>query len=691
MLLGADTMRPMLRSLLPGLDLITRPRFSTLSYSGPRKPTRLPPRSAVVGFSAAEVYRIAEMMRRQRGGCAVVMGALSPRTRNAQVEMYQAGEVDYLVATDAIGMGLNMDLTHVAFAGLSKFDGRGPRQLLAAELAQIAGRAGRHMNDGSFGTTAEIGELAPEAVDAIENHRFDAIAALRQSLERRSPHRALIRAREADDQLALAALERDPEIVRRVGGPATVRLLWEVCQIPDFRKVMSDTHAKLLAQIFRYLTSHAGRLPTDWVAAQVARLDHAEGDIDTLMARIAHIRTWTYIAHRAGWLADPTHWQELTRAVEDKLSDALHRSLTQRFVDRRQAVLLRRMKGGGALEGAVTRAGEVIVEGHPVGQLAGFRFIPDGSGGVEEQRPLLTAARRALAREIPARLARLEAAGEEEFALSAAGVLSWQGAPVGRAIAGESVTSPRVDPLPSDLLEGGERERLRRRLSLWLDRHIAARLKPLSTAASDPTVSGATRGVIFQLIEALGLLPRRELAAQLPLADPKTLRRVGVRLGRESLWFPALASAAGLAALLWCIKAGRAPAPLPPRRPASLVRDPALPAEFYHAVGYRLAGPLAVRADALERLSDLAHRLAGQGPFLPVEALRKCIHCEAAALPAVIAALGFRSVEEAGELRFHAPVKRKRGRVPDRRRAKKPPRHLPDSPFAALRDLKFHR
>ena len=704
MLLGADTMRPLLRRLLPRLEVITRPRFSTLHYTGPRKPTRLPPRSAVVGFSAAEVYRIAETMRRQRGGCAVVMGALSPRTRNAQVEMYQAGEVDYLVATDAIGMGLNMDLIHVAFAGLSKFDGRVPRQLTPAELAQIAGRAGRHMNDGSFGTTVEVGAIAPEVVEAIENHRFDAIAALRWrnsdldfhsidslrlSLEQRSPDRSLIRAREADDQLALAALGRDEEIARRVGGPATVRLLWEVCQIPDFRKVMSDTHAKLLAQIFRHLTSSAERLPTDWVAAHVARLDNAEGDIDTLMARIAHIRTWTYIAHRIGWLTDPSGWQERTRAVEDKLSDALHRSLTQRFVDRRQAHLLRRMKDGGTLEGAVTRAGEVIVEGQSVGELAGFRFIPDGSGGVEEQRPLLTAARRALSREIPARLARLEAAGDEAFALSAAGVLSWEGAPAARLIAGETITSPRVDPLPSDLLDGAERERLRRRLALWLDRHIARRLKALSAAAADPSVTGATRGVVFQLIEALGLLPRRDLAAQLPLADLKTLRRLGVRLGRESLWFPALASAAGLAALLWCIKAGRAPAPLPPRRPASLVRDPALPADFYQAVGYRLAGPLAVRADALERLSDLAHRLSDQGPFVPVEALRQCIQCDMAALPAVIAALGFRSLEAEGELRFHARARKKAHRPAKPRQGKKAPSPEPGSPFAALRELKF--
>jgi len=327
----------------------------------------------------------------------------------------------------------------------------------------------------------------------------------------------------------------------------------------------------------------------------------------------------------------------------------------------------------------------VIVEGHSVGQLDGFRFVPDGSGGAEESRPLLAAARRALTQEIPARLARLEKAGDGSFALSQAGIISWEGAPVARLVAGDTVLAPRIDPLASDLIEGAERERLRRRLALWLEAHIARRLAPLTNAAAAP-VEAATRGVLFQLIEALGLLPRRELAAQLPLADIKALSRLGLRLGRESVWFPALAPAAGLTGLLWCIKGGRALAPLPTRRPASLVRDPALPAEFYHAVGYRLAGPLVVRADALERLSQAAARLAEQGPFLAVEDLRRTIQCDAGALPAVIAALGYRSVEKDGELHFHPAPKAKRWAR--RRRGK----HVPpaaDSPFAALSNIKF--
>src|SRR5712692_550281 len=358
MLLGADTIRPLLRRLVPEAEYISRPRFSTLSHTGARKVTRLPARSAIVAFAAADVFALAELVRRQRGGTAVVLGALSPRARNAQVGLFQSGEVDYLVATDAIGMGLNMDVDHVAFARLAKFDGRGPRRLTAAEIAQIAGRAGRHMSAGTFGTTAELEPLDPEIVEAVETHRFDpleqiywrnarlefaSIGALLRSLDRRPPLRGLVQAREADDQLALRALAGMADIAAAARNPARVRLLWEVCQIPDFRKVMSETHARLLAQIFRHLSGPAERLPADWVAKSVARLDRGDGDIDTLMARIAHIRTWTYIAHRPDWLAEAAHWQERARAIEDKLSDSLHHRITQLFVDRRSAFLVKQL------------------------------------------------------------------------------------------------------------------------------------------------------------------------------------------------------------------------------------------------------------------------------------------------------------------------------------------------------------
>ncbi len=453
MLLGADTIRPLLRRLVPEAEFISRPRFSTLRYVGPKKATRLPPRSAVVAFAIADVFALAELMRRQRGGTAVVLGALSPRARNAQVGLFQSGEVDYLVATDAIGMGLNMDLDHVAFARVVKYDGHAPRRLAPAEIAQIAGRAGRHMSDGTFGTTADLEGLEPEIVEAVENHRFDPLERLfwrnakldfrspqrlLASLEARPVTRGLALAREADDHLALRTLARQPEIAASATHPGAVRLLWEVCQIPDFRKVMSETHARLLAQIYHHLAGPTERLPIDWVASQMSRLDRADGDIDSLMSRIAHIRTWTYIAHRPEWLADSTHWQERARAIEDRLSDALHDRITQRFVDRRSAFLVRRLASTAELLASVSRDGAVKVEGEYVGRLDGFRFVPDENAAGGEARTLLNAANRVLRGEIAERARELARAGDGEFALGADATLAWRGGAVGRLLPGET-------------------------------------------------------------------------------------------------------------------------------------------------------------------------------------------------------------------------------------------------------------
>ena len=493
MLLGAETIQPLIRRLVPRAEFITRPRFSSLSYAGPKKLVRLPPRSAVVAFSVAEVYSMAEMIRRQRGGTAVVLGALSPRTRNAQVALYQSGDVDYLVATDAVGMGLNMDVDHVAFAGLSKFDGRSPRRLEAHEIAQIAGRAGRHLRDGTFGTTGNLDGFDPEQVEAIENHqfpplkairwrnpelRFDSPEALLRSLDLRPPRPELMRVREGDDQMALTALARDSEIAALAGGRAAVELLWEVCRIPDFRKILSDAHTRLLGQIYHHLRTGAQRLPEDWVAGQVARLDRFDGDIDALVSRIAHIRTWTYISNRPRWLKDPAHWQERTRTIEDRLSDALHQRLTQRFVDRRSALLVRSLEGGGELLSAVGRDGSVIVEGHAVGELRGFCFVPDSTACGEDGRALMSAARRALHCEIAERLRSFEAEPDSAFALAGDGIVRWAGNPVARLTPGPGLLTPGLVALHDELLEPAQRERLLARLAGWLKPVIARPLAP---------------------------------------------------------------------------------------------------------------------------------------------------------------------------------------------------------------------
>ncbi|RME61570.1 MAG: hypothetical protein D6782_13845, partial [Alphaproteobacteria bacterium] len=397
MLLGADTMRGLVRRLLPQAAIVSRPRFSRLVYAGPKKLSRLPRRAAVVAFSAEDVYSLAEVLRRQKGGAAIVMGALSPRTRNAQVALYQNGDVDYLVATDAIGMGLNMDIDHVAFAATAKFDGQHFRALRAAELAQIAGRAGRHMADGSFGGIAGLdggGALDGDTAARIENHRFDALthlhwrarrldfsslAGLIASLEQRPERPEYVRGREADDLAALKALAPRPDIRALCHDADAIARLWQVCQIPDFRKIAPGMHVRLLARIFTGLATQAV-LHEDWIAAQVRRLDNCQGDIDTLAARIAGIRIWTYVSHQAGWLARPQYWAGETRRIEDSLSDALHARLMQRFIDRRTSVLLgqRRQRGKWMVDLDAGEEGEAIsVEGHHIGWLDGFRFHVD--------------------------------------------------------------------------------------------------------------------------------------------------------------------------------------------------------------------------------------------------------------------------------------------------------------------------
>jgi len=718
MFLGADTIRPLMARLVPEASFVSRPRFSTLSYSGPKKLTGLPPRSAAVAFSAADVYAIAELIRRRRGGTAVVLGALSPRTRNAQVAIYQAGDVDYMVATDAIGMGLNMDLDHVAFARLRKFDGRVSRRLAAAELAQIAGRAGRHMSDGSFGTTIEVGGLDADTVERLESHRFDAVRAvywrnvdldygsparLIRSLEARPPAPNLMRVRDADDHLALKLLAGDAAIVAMAGAPAAVRLLWEVCQIPDFRKVMSDAHARLLGQIYGNLMAPAGRLPEDWVATMVGRLDRADGDIDTLVNRIAHVRTWTYVSNRVDWLADPGHWQEKTRNIEDRLSDALHERLTQRFVDRRTTLLVRRLKERAALIAAVKRGGEVVVEGEFVGHLEGFSFRPDVDA--EDGKALLAAARRALHREIAQRLQRLEAADDTAFALEPDGRVAWidgeRRAPVARLIRGAGSLKPRVDPLRGDLIDGALAERLRRRLAAWLDSYLRRALAAL-LRVTEADLSGPGRGLAFQLGEGLGVLPRgrrygdleRQLAA-LSGDDRRGLRRLGVRFGREAVFIPALLKpkVVTVKAVLWAAEAGRPVPSLPPAGQVSLPVDKSLPVGFYAAIGYRRLGPRALRVDLVERLAAAARRLATAAPFRASPALCSLAGCGKGEIAGVLAALGYRATIGEDGVRFARPPRRgaAKGKPKPAGRAKAKRSDRDHSPFAKLREFRRPR
>jgi len=666
MFMGAETIAPLIRRLVPDVEITGRPRFSTLTYAGSKKVTRLPPRSAVVAFSASDVYALAEMVRRQRGGAAVVLGALSPRTRNAQVGMFQAGEVDYLVATDAIGMGLNMDVDHVAFAGLRKFDGRSPRPLHAPELAQIAGRAGRHMNDGTFGTTADAGDIDPEIIDRVETHTFDklrqiqwrnrslrytSLEALKDSLMKTPEIDGLVRAREADDQRALDSLSGDPEIAALAQSPENIELLWEVCQIPDFQKVMSDAHARLLSRTYRHLMEGRRKLPTDWVASHVDRIDRTDGDIDTLVQRIANIRTWTYMSHRAGWMDDQLNWQGRTRQIEDKLSDALHDRLTKRFVDQRTSVLLKRLRDRQELVAAVKNDGEVIVEGHHVGYLSGFRFKADSADTRHGAKAVTGAAMKALRREIVERVMTIENEPNEAFSLSPKGEVVWREATIAQLTKGAEVLKPGISILPSDLLEGTAHEKIEARLSQWVAETVATRLEPM-IKAGEAELNGPAKGLVFQLCEVPGFMAREAVAGQIAALgrpDRQALRDTGIRLGRLSAYFPALLkpAPAHLCALLWAVFNEEVDniCELPPGR-VNLEVQEGVPEGYYEAAGYRKFGRLAVRLDMLERIAGLAFRMSRAGLLYITPDLLSLAGCTVEDMDAILKGIGYRAVSE---------------------------------------------
>ena len=632
LLIGAGTMERPLHALLPGAHVTTRPRLSKLSFAGEKKISRLPPRSAVVAFSAEEVYAIAEWIRRQRGGAAVVLGALSPRTRNAQIDMYQAGDVDYIVATDAIGMGLNLDVDHIAFAGDRKFDGWHYRRLNPAEFGQIAGRAGRHLKDGTFGTTGRCPPFDAELVERLEDHRFEAVRMLQwrntgldmgsiedltATLDRLPGEQGLTRAPLAADQMALDIASRDPDVRKVATNRGDVARLWECCQIPDYRKLSPAAHTELVLQVYGFVVRN-GRIPDDWFARHVDGLDRAEGEIATVANRIAQVRTWTYIANRPDWLHDPQHWQGVTRRVEDSLSDALHERLALRFVDRRTSLLRRRLRENATMEAEITSGGDVMVEGQHVGQLNGFRFTSDPHAAGEEARTLNAAAQKALASEIEGRATRVHEAVDEAFVLANDGLIRWLGEPVGRIATGSHILEPQVRVVADEQLTGPALEMVQRRLDLWIAQHVKKLLGALKDLEGGDGLDGIARGIAFQIGESLGVLERSRVSEELkslPQEARASLRKLGVRFGAYHIYLPALVKPAprALAAQLWALKNGGVEEVkgldevphLAASGRTSFVADATIDKGLYRAAGFRVCGERAVRIDILERLADL--------------------------------------------------------------------------------------
>lgn len=642
--LGADTMRPLLSDLVPTARFVSHPRLSRLTSAGAGKLSRLPPRSAVVAFSTPQVYEIAERLRAQRGGAAVVLGALSPRTRNAQVAMFQSGEVDYLVATDAIGMGLNLDVRHVAFAALRKFDGRDVRDLDPAELAQIAGRAGRHLADGTFGTVAPL-SLPDGVAAAIEAHRFPAVRRLRwrnSELDRSSidallaslrappPARSLRLVHDAEDAAALARLAEDPEIRARARGPEAVGLLWEVCRIPDFRKLLFESHVALLAEIYGQLSGPSAALDAGWMAARVAEIDDVGGDIDTLITRIASIRTWTYISNHARWVRDAAAWQDRTRAIEDRLSDALHERLVQRFVER----------GGGAARGARSSSGPrparrrpeaeepvKVAPDHPFARIAALRaqLAPGPAAPAPEDDR---------ARWVES----IVGAPHERFSVDAAGRISAGDEFLGQLARGPALLLPDVRLAALDDLGAGARARVLRRLVAFARDLVEELLAPLRSPEVR-ALPGAARGIVYQLEQGLGTAAARDAGAQLAELAPEDralLEARGIEVGERVLYVPQLLRRGALERRLALCAAwfdrGRVPA-CPAPGAVSVAAARGVDPRAYAAIGYPVFGSRAIRADVAERV----HRALASGE--PAERLASWMGCPAREAPRVAASL----------------------------------------------------
>ncbi|MBV9548133.1 MAG: disulfide oxidoreductase [Alphaproteobacteria bacterium] len=700
--LGSESMRGLIQKFVPKTWFDTRPRFSDLAYAGARKLTRLPRRSAIVGFSAEDVYSIADIIRRQRGGAAVVLGALSPRTRNAQVALYQSGDVDFLVATDAIGMGLNMDVDHVAFAGREKFDGHRPRALRADEIGQIAGRAGRWKSDGTFGVTADCEQFEEELINRVESHRYEpvrvaqwrnaaldftSVPRLIESLEAPAPEKGLARARAASDIIALKALAEDGEAMAPLTSRAEVARFWEVCQLPDFRKLSSDEHVKLVKNFAAFLAS-GGAIPNDWMGRQVARLDESLGDVATLSGRLAHIRTLTYVANRPGWTEDSAHWRSVTRAVEDRLSDALHESLTQRFIDRRTSILLKTLRDEDFAALTLDDSGAVAVGGESIGRLDGLSFVPDPRAKGIHGRTLRAAAFKGLEGEIARRTVRLLATEDRGITLSEHGKLWWDGAIVGMVTRGPSPLSPRVT-----LVADTPNPAVEAKLQSWLDGRLEVRLAPLLTLKRDAEgsseLSGMARGVAHQLAESFGVVSRKDLA----LPDRiglivKLLRPYGVWFGRREVWLPKLLrpDAAQLGALLWNVWNKSSPfhaSPAPGLTSFPAERD--APRAFLRAAGFEVVAGRAIRLDMLERLQDELEKALTSGADAETLLTRiaSFLGSSREEASAVLTKLGWKLVE----VKDAAPVYRKQ---PLRRPRSAPPETKadPSSPFAQLAALK---
>ncbi len=571
MFMGSNTIRNIVDKLDEDVEFINRNRLSKLSYSGHKKISRIDRKTAIIAFSAEEVYAIAELIRRQKGGASIVMGSLSPKTRNAQVELYQSGDVDFLVATDAIGMGINMDLKHVYFSNLKKFDGKKLRRLNLSEIGQIAGRAGRYMNDGSFGITGQCGVISPENVELLENHKFEEISylfwrnsnlnfnnsnSLIKSLDEK-PHKDWLRKiYECEDEKALKFFLKDKNFENIKTDQEKLKLLWECCQIPDFVKKTFGHHYEVIGNVFKYLNSKKGKISNDYLRLQLMKLDKLDGNVDSLSNRIANVRTWSYVSNKNNWVENHNYWIEKTKLLEDRLSDRLHEELTKTFIDKRASILARGLKQDMEFNTKILENNDVIIDNQFIGKINGLKLELDLKKGALETdiKSLKKAARQSVGPELEKRVKIIIDTSLIELRNDSK--IYWNNSAIGRLTAGKDYLNPNLELIVDDILEQDQKRKLSDFIGKWLKNKICTVLKSLIDLKNIKEKNPLTKALAYQLYENNGVIKREQVSEYLEKLDQnerKTLRNIGVKFGRYHVFLYKLIKpdAVSLRTLLW--------------------------------------------------------------------------------------------------------------------------------------------
>ena len=623
MFLGSDTVKKIITELVPGTEFIYRERLSKLSYSGYKKISRIRPRSAIIAFSVDDVYALAEFVRRQKGGAAVVMGSLSPKTRNSQVEVYQSGDVDFLIATDAIGMGINMDIDNVYFSGLKKYDGRNIRSLRDSEIGQISGRAGRYMNDGSFGTTGNCESLTDEQIEKLENHRFDdvlniywrnshldfsSITSLIQSLNKRPEQNFLLRNKDLIDESTFRYLVSEKSNFKVIDENHYVKLLWECCQIPDFTKSSYNEHTDIIYKVFTFLTSKSGKITNEWMRLQLENLDNYEGNIDSLANRISYIRTWSYVSNKSNWVENSDYWKNKTKDIEDKLSEKLHEELSKSFVDKRISVLSKGLKQDIELNTEIVENNKIFINEHYIGKINGLKIELDYSqSNLETDIKSLKKAARSGAQKELGKKVNMIVENIDKLILHEDFKIYWNGTKIAEIKPGKNYLNPSIKILSDDNLTDVDEKKLRETILKWVNNKKNEHLKDLISIENVELENSFSRGLSYQLFENNGVLEREKvnsLLKDLSKEERFQLRKMGIKIGKYHIYQPRMIrpNAVKLKSILWRCYNNLENIPYPNFGLNFLKDFENKNKDFLRICGFETFGKFIIRVDILEKL-----------------------------------------------------------------------------------------